>query len=97
MGGGVDHKIFKKGFPYLRIYIRPQALNQPVPVVVRVLNDIMENLTLAGEHIVFVEFIRPIQQLRQAFTWIFIHVMQYLLHRKGLEILSNDFLRHPII
>ena len=70
----VDDEILEEGFPHPGVQVGPQAFNQPVPVVVRVVDDLVKRRPLAGEQVVLVEFVRPAEQVGQGLVRVLVQI-----------------------
>ena len=89
---GVQNQVFKQRLAHARIDIRPEAANQPVPVVVRIVHHFVEYPALAGEGIVPVELIHPVQQLGNVRVRIFVQIVVCLAQTHAFDFFRDTHL-----
>ena len=79
--GRVDQEVFKHLFAHAGIDVVPKAEQKPVPVVVFIFNDFVEEISLAFKSVIPVKQVNPVQDFR------------HILFRVGVQIGIGEFHR----
>ena len=91
---GVHDEVLKEGHAHRGVDVAPQAHDELVPVVVGVFQNVVEHPALAGEGVVLVELVGPLQQLGQALFRVLVQIVENLFCRKGLQVFFHGFFAH---